>query len=92
MVARFLDAICIQSSGRRTNRSVGIRLICTCLLNCIRKNPIRPMSCVSGIQLKRHILAVVVDPPSAAPFELANKFCGDDSITPLGSLVEPDEN
>ena len=90
MVTRFSEHHFSHSSARRTNRSVGIRCWRTPAYIIIRWKPISPMSCVSGIQLSETSLS---ENPAAwrAPSALARMLrCV--STTPLGSLVEPDEN
>ena len=79
-----------HSSARRTNRSVGIRCCSRPAYIIIRWKPIRPMSWVSGIQLSDTSCSLK---PAAwrAPSALARMLpCV--STTPLGSLVEPEEN
>ena len=89
-MTRFSAANFIHSSARRTNRSVGIRNCRTPEYIIIRWKPIRPMSCVSGIQLSE-MSCSLNRAPWRAPSQLARMLPWV-STTPFGSLVDPDEN
>ncbi len=90
MVTPLRAAKVIHSSGRRMKSSVGMTFSCMRCANIMMCMPMRPMSWVSGIQV-RLVSFSFHSEASPAPRALVRMFLWV-STMPLGSLVDPEEN
>ncbi len=79
-----------HSSGRRLNSRVSMIVCSMPAANMHRWKPISPMSWVSGIQLRDTSRSVNRPRSMIAPMLVIRFRCV--STTPLGVLVEPEEN